>query len=77
MLLLVKRSSGNFYVKDFFFTFFLLLLPVPPDPPRVFDPVGNEVTKLLGPYDEGESVSFTCSSDTGKIVGRRKKIASF
>ena len=38
---------------------------VPPDPPVILDSNGRRVGSLIGPYDEGETLSITCMSSKG------------
>ena len=47
-------------------SFPLDLVTVPPDPPHILDPNGRRMGSLIGPYDEGESLSITCMSSQGK-----------
>ena len=46
-----------------------LFFAVPPDPPVILDPNGRRVGSLIGPYDEGESLSITCMSSKGNNFG--------
>ena len=50
---------------------------VPPDPPHIVDPNGRRLGSLIGPYDEGESLSITCMSSKGNhYIHNRYSISS-
>ena len=45
--------------------YFIFCFAVPPDPPFIVDSSGRRVGSLIGPYDEGESLSINCMSSNG------------
>ncbi len=39
---------------------------VPPSPPEIRDSAGFLLEETVGPYNEGESLTITCSTSTGE-----------
>lgn len=46
--------------------FFVLILSVPPEEPRIFDAQGKEISQVAGPFREGYELFLSCQVNGGK-----------
>lgn len=48
------------------FCLLMFLISVPPEKPVIFDKIGNVVTDLIGPIQEGSDLILTCEVSGGE-----------